>query len=371
MVNPRITFAVVLAAGMLATGCAAPDRTSERLEAAITAAMAEAAIPGALVGVWSPDGSYVQAFGVADTSSGSPMKTDLYSRIGSVTKTFTATAVLQLVDEGKVGLDDPIAAYVPEVPNGEAITVRQLATMRSGLADYSDADGFAASVSADPRRELAPRQLLDWAFAEPPAFPPGQNWKYCNTNYILLGLLIEKVSGQSLPEYLNARIAGPLTLSDTSLPTGTEIPDPHPQGYTEPETDGGPPVDATRWSASMTGAAGAMISTLQDMSVWAPAVATGALVSPELQRERLLSASGDDLPPGVSYGIGVLNADGWIGHNGSVPGYQSVVIYRPERETTVVVLLNTDIELPDGRLPSSVLAEAVTSVITPDHAYRV
>lgn len=379
----RAMLAALVAAVTLATGCTARDAghpgagrgldavTVDRLDTAVTEAMAAAAVPGAIVGVWSPEGDYVKAFGVADTADRTPMKVDFYSRIGSVTKTFTATAVLQLVERNRIGLDTPIGAYIAGVPNGSAITVRHLAAMRSGLAEYTETEGFIASASADPGRQLPPRQLLDWAFAEPMEFAPGTRWAYSNTNYILLGLLVEKVSGLSLPRYLTEHVFGPLNLAHTSLPTDTRFPEPHARGYTEPGDDGGPPVDATDWSASLTGAAGAIVSTLDDMRTWVPALATGALLGPELQRQRLRNASGADLPAGVSYGIGVLDAAGWIGHNGSVPGFQTVAIYLPARETSLVVMLNTDIDLPDGRLPSSVVAEAITAVLTPEHVYRV
>jgi D-alanyl-D-alanine carboxypeptidase len=364
-----------VAVTLLSAGCAgSPVRQSDpagfdRLDAAVTEAMREAKIPGALVGIWSPDGDYVKAFGVADTSTGTPMKTDFYSRIGSVTKTFTATAVLQLVEQGKVGLDDPISRYVDGVPNGQAITVRQLADMRSGLVDYTRVDGFDRAVIADPQRQLSPRELLDWAFREPPAFPAGEKFEYSNTNYILLGLLVEKVTAEPFADYLGSEILGPLNLADTSLPAGTAFAQPHPRGYTDPETDGGPPVDATDWTASLTWTAGAMVSTLDDMRTWVPALATGALLSPDLQQQRLPTSP----EPGADfgYGMGIFTVAGWIGHNGSVPGYQTVAVYLPERQTTLVVMINTDIALPGGRDPSEAMATAITSAITPDNVYKI
>ena len=143
--NVRRGLAVLTATVMVSTGCG--SRTAEPpsaagldaagLDHAVTAAMKTAKVPGALVGVWSPDGDYVTAFGVADTATGRPMATDFHSRIGSVTKTFTATAVLQLVEAGKVGLDDPIGDYLDGVPDGRTITIRQLAAMRGGIAGLS------------------------------------------------------------------------------------------------------------------------------------------------------------------------------------------------------------------------------------------
>lgn len=131
--------------------------TVAKLDAAITAAMEKDGIPGVTVGLWMPGrGDYVKSFGVADTGSGTPMKTDLYTRIGSVTKTFTVTAVLQLVDEGRVALDDPISMYVDGVPGGAGITLRELASMRSGLYNYTEDKKFLDDLRADPQREFTP-----------------------------------------------------------------------------------------------------------------------------------------------------------------------------------------------------------------------
>lgn len=388
-VNLRRSLAGTAALLVFATGCtagtelqsgASPESNAPRaidstvsgkLDTAITEAMRAAKVPGALVGIRSPDWEYVKAFGVADTATQSPMNTNFYSRIGSVTKTFTATAVLQLVDDGKIGLDDPITRYLDGVPNGQNITVRQLADMRSGLVDYTKTDAFQAAITTDPRRAFSPQDLLRWSFARPANFAPGQRVEYSNTNYILLGLLVEKVSGQALPDYLSEHILGPLDLSHTSFPDGNQFPEPHARGYTEPPDSTGPPVDATDWTTSFTWAAGAMVSTLGDMHTWLPALATGTLLSPELQEQRLRTNAEPGSPPDFGYGMGIFTVGGWVGHNGSVPGYQTVAMYLPARQMSLVVMINTDIAVPGGGDPSEAVAEAVTSAITPDHVYRL
>lgn len=366
----------VLATLAVIGGCASATKAPRALDAAaldatITQTMSQARIPGAMIGIWSPAGDYVRAFGLADTATGAPMEPDFYSRIGSVTKTFTATAVLQLAGQHRVGLDDPIATYIDGVPGGQSITVRQLATMRSGLPDYLENPEFQSAVMTDPARDFTPAEMLGWAFAKPVEFPPGQRYQYSNTNYILLGLLVEKVSSQRLPDYLAEHIFAPLRLVHTSFPTGTQFPDPHAQGYTDPVAPGGPPVNATRFGASYTWAAGAVISNLADMRIWLPALADGRLLRPELQQQRLQSPPGSGLPDGIGYGIGVLLADGWIGHNGSVPGYQTVAIHLPQRTMTVVIMVNTDITAPGEPPPSTALGKAITSLLTPDHVYDV
>jgi D-alanyl-D-alanine carboxypeptidase len=186
---------------------------------------------------------------------------------------------------------------------------------------------------------------------------------------VLLGLVVEKVSGQSLPDYIRDHILVPLSMSHTSFPTTNAFPDPHPQGYTN-QTANGAVTTSTDWNPSWGWAAGAMISTLDDMHTWAPAVATGKLLSPAMQAQRLQTVNAEGLPPRNGYGLGIFNLGGWIGHNGSLPGYQTVAVYLPDQKRTLVILINTDIEY-QGSEPSSTLAKAITSVISPDHIYNL
>ncbi|MFC9550802.1 serine hydrolase domain-containing protein [Rhodococcus sp. NPDC056960] len=340
-----------------------------RLDEAIQKAMSMASIPGAIVGVWGPDGNYVKAFGVSDKTSGAPMETDFFHRIGSVTKTFTVTGVLQLVDEDKVALDDPISKYVEGVPLGDQITLRELARMQSGLANYSANEDFQKALLANPQADFTPQQLLDYAFAQPASFPPGQGFEYSNTNTILLGLVIEKVSGMPLPEYVTQKIIQPLKMADTSFPTTNAFPEPHAQGYTEQTVDG-KEATATDWNPSWGWSAGAMISTLDDLHIWAPALATGTLLQPATQAQRLETVNAPGLAPDVGYGLGIFDVAGWIGHNGSLPGYQTVCVYLPEKQTTLAIMINTDVAYQDSE-PSTALAGAVTEIISPEHVYHL
>lgn len=352
-----------------ATAKSVDDALAQRLDAAIKQAMTTTGVPGAIVGIWGPDGDYVRAFGVADKSTRAPMKTDFYSRIGSVTKTFTVTAVLQLAGEGKLGLDDPVAEYVPGVPLGDRITLRQLARMQSGLFNYSASPEFQKAMFADPRRAFTPRELLSYALAEPNQFPPGERFDYCNTNTILLGLVVQKVSGEPLNSYIHDKILAPLGMSHTSFPTTNAFPDPHAQGYTVQTADG-KEATATDWDPSWGWAAGAMISTLDDMRTWADALASGKLLTPPMQEQRLQTVGSPGMPPQDGYGLGIFNLGGWIGHNGSLPGYQTVVVHLPQKQTSLVILTNTDIEYQGGE-PSTTLATAITKELTPDHIYSL
>lgn len=340
-----------------------------RLDTAISDAMAATAVPGAIVGLWGPDGDYVRSFGVADQATGAPMQTDFHHRIGSVTKTFTVTAVLQLVDQGLVGLDDPIGDYVDGVPRGDVITLRELARMQSGLPNFSSNPAFAEALESDPYREFPPSELLGYAFSQPMVLEPGQGFLYCNTNTVLLGLLVEKVSGQPLHDYIRDHITAPLGLSSTIFPTDNAFPSPHAQGYTNLTADGSV-TTATDWNPSWGWSAGAMISTLPDMRLWAESLAQGTLLTPQTQAQRLQTVNRDGSPEPTGYGVGLFNAGGWIGHNGSLPGYQTVSVYFPEQNRTLVIFTNTDINA-DGGEPSTALAKAITEIITPTHVYTL
>jgi D-alanyl-D-alanine carboxypeptidase len=340
-----------------------PPLVAARLDAAIGQTMKDMSIPGVIVGIWGPAGDYVRTFGVADKAAHTPMRADFYSRIGSVTKTFTVTALLQLVDQGKLKLDDPISKYIPGVPSGDQITLREMAQMQSGLTTYDDVGAFTESYLADPHRSFTPTQLVAYALDKPLQFPPGTQYQYCNTNIVLLGLVVEKQSGQRLPDYISEHILAPLNMTHTSFPTTAVFPEPHAQGYTVIE---GPEQNATDWNTSWAWGAGNMVSTLADMRIWAHALATGALLQPETQRQRLNATVPMNAEKSAFYGLGIVNDGGWTGHTGVIFGYQTAVFYLPQAQTTLVFFINTDVPHEVG----TALARAITSVISPDHVYR-
>ncbi|MFF4732985.1 serine hydrolase domain-containing protein [Streptomyces mirabilis] len=345
-----------------------------QLDGTVQQVMREANVPGVTVGLWTPhQGTYIRSFGVADKSSGRPMSPDLYTRIGSETKTFTVTALLKLVDEGKAGLDDPIGRYVAGVPNGDRITLRELAGMRSGLFNYTEDPGFFKAFTSDPRRPFTPQELLAYAFRHPVLFPPGQKFSYSNTNLILLGLVVEKAGGKPVQDYIHDHVLAPAGLRHTLFPTDAAFPSPHAQGYTD-QTATGKVEDTAGWNPSWAWAAGAMISSLDDLRVWARTVATGVLpdgttlISPATQKQRLTTPP--TTIPGAGYGLGIFNVQGWIGHNGSLPGYESLTVYLPAAQATLVVLLNTDID-HNGAEPSTLFGEAITKIVSPGHVFNL
>ena len=340
----------------------ATEKSDAALAEAIRSAMQRASIPGAIVGVWREgQPPYVRAFGVRDMASGEPMATDLSMRIGSNTKAFVVTAILMLADQGKLGLDDPIDRYVKGVPSGDRITLRQLAQMRSGLYNY------AADTNKDlpqqPFRQWTPQELLEVAFRHPLVFPPGSAFDYCNTNTVLLGLVVEKVSGQSLASFIDQNILKPEGLTHTVFPAGAEIPSPHSHGYFK--MPDGKIVDATNWNPSWGWASGNMISTPDDMRVWTRDLAMGKLISPAMKREQHQFLPAPPEGDGALYGLALENQNGWIGHNGNIMSYMVYPYYLPSERMTMVVMLNSGADIPGSWL----MIQDITRIISPNNVW--
>jgi D-alanyl-D-alanine carboxypeptidase len=317
-----------------------PPETRAALQQIVEQHLTEAGAPGALVGVWIPGrGTWVHAQGIGDVATSAPIRVADTFRIGSIAKTFTATVLLQLVDEGRLQLDDRLEQYVFGVPNGDRITIRQVLGMTAGIFSYTLDATFQAEYEANPLMPFSLQDLLAILRRNSPAFPPGESVQYSDTNYYLLGLIIEQLTGQPVGEATDRRILQPLRLTGTSYPTTPEMPEPYAHGYnTEP---GGTLRDVTRSNPAVAGAAGAMLSTLDDLRLWTEALAPGMLLSSTIQRERLQWAvfpGGEALD--YRYGLGIMAYDGFIGHSGGIAGYESMAFHLPEANATIVVLAN-------------------------------
>jgi D-alanyl-D-alanine carboxypeptidase len=340
--------ALFVASAIASTGCGSGAKQTKtsfvpeveaRIDDLVNTAMSSGKVPGVIVGVWAPgQGTYVKAFGTANVETGEQMQATDRVRIASITKTFTATVVLQLIDEGKLSLDETIDRYLPQIPGADTITVRQLLSHSSGIYDYED-QAFMKSVVADPLRVWKPQELINLAITHPANFPPGTSCAYSNTNYIALGMIVEQVTGNSLGDEIKNRIITPLDLASTEFPTGPDITGEYSHGYTD-LNDPGRLSDITRIDMSWDWAAGAMISNLDDLEIWARAVGTGELISGDLQSQRLHFLDMPEFANMVSYGLGIMKIGPLIGHSGADPGYNSSMYYLPEKDAVIVVLFN-------------------------------
>lgn len=323
--------------------------TEARLDQLMVDTMKKYNAPGMTMGIWVPGkGSFVRAKGVADLATGRRMNARDIFRIGSLTKTFTATVILQLIDEGKVRLDDSLHKFYPKVPNSKDITVRQLLNMTSGLHNYTEIEWVQEAFFAHRFRDWSPAELVEAAISVKPDFPPGKGFHYSNTNYVLLGIIIEQVTGNKLEVEIKERIIDRLRLSHTVFPAGPEIKEGAIHGYMYED---GKPDDWTRENVSWGWAAGAMISNMYDLKTYIKAINDGTFLSERLQKERLTSwvdmeLAHKEILPTLRYGLGVFTAGGFVGHNGGLPGYVNMAMYDPENGARVLFMLNTQPEGP-------------------------
>jgi D-alanyl-D-alanine carboxypeptidase len=261
------------------------------LDAALKKSFKESDAPGVVAAVQTPDFMWVRAMGVADRASGEPMTPEVHHRIGSITKTFTATLLLKAADEGLLSLDDTIDKYVKGVPNGDRITLRQMSDMTSGIASYTEDKQWDNEWLSDLTRVWKPEELAQIGIKDSPLFEPGTEWFYSNTNYVLLGLVLEKVTGKPIGDLYREQIIKPLELKETSFPgANSALPKPYDHGYTlQGKSPGSKPIDSTDWSPSEAWTAGEMISTVDDLLIYGRALGTGkGLLSSQQQTERLV-----------------------------------------------------------------------------------
>lgn len=325
------------------------QKIDKELETTVQRLIDEHDIPGVIVGVWIPGkGEWVSALGFADKKIKEKMRLDDHFRIGSITKTFTITALLQLQDKGKLSLDDPIGKYIDNVPNGDKITLRQLANMTSGLPNYSENSEWNKEFLENPQRVWKPKELLKFAFNSPLDFNPGKKYEYSNTNTVLLGLVIEKVSGSSIASYLEENILKPLKLSNTSFPLDNKMPQPFAHGYSK-DTLNKTEKDVSFNNPSWAFSAGQMVSNLHDLKIWGEALGTGKLLSKKAFEERLTPGYKSKKSP-VEYCLGLARLNGWLLHTGELPGYNSIVAYLPKEKATLVILVNSEIAINYSKL---------------------
>ncbi len=320
-----------------------PAAMQAELRAALDQTMAAYEVPGAAVGVWIPGkGAWTTAAGLADVESQVPTRTDLTWPLRSVTKSYTVTLILQLVDQHTISLDDTIDTYVDGVTNGDRITLRELADMSSGNADYTN-DAFLEEFTEDTEKIFTLGELNSFVLGAPAQFLPGAKRIYTNANTNLLGAVVEKATRRSFADVLAERILTPLRLEDTRyILDASTWPDPHPIGYA-PDQDGQVPQPD---NLSIFGPAGSMISSLDDTRVWGEVLASGALLQPATQAERRKGAPLDAGPPYDRYALGIGETDGWWGHNGEGLGFTAAVFHHPTSAATVVAFMNKSNVVP-------------------------
>ncbi len=320
-------------------------------------------MPAVLVGVWDGNGdSYVHAFGYSDISTHRRLTPDDHFRIGSNTKTFVISVLLQLVDEGKLHLDDPLSKFRlgVTVPNARNITIRQMCQMRSGLFEAYDTPQFN-HMNVTPNMTFDPRTVIGWAVKQKPYFPPGKGYRYSNTNYLLLGLVIEAVTKDRIGNQIRTRLLRPFRLTQTSYPATQAMPAPWAHGYALTKQGNWEDVSGTI-PVSMMGSAGEMISDMADMKRWVKLYVTGKTNAAATQRERL-----DCIPTGegnLSFGLGIGCSAGWLGYTGGLPGYNTAAYYFPSQRITIVAWVTFQREKPFPGVANAIFRD-IARIMTP------
>ncbi len=396
----RADASLLVGVALLIAACSRPGSTAgssalkpidqAALQTMVDTTAQELLIRGAVVLLRTPQGEFTVTYGTTLLGATTPPRADTHFRIASNTKTMAAAVIMQLAQESKLSLEDPVSKYVPGVPNGDNITIAELLEMRSGLYNYTNAPEFSASLDRDHTKVWSPAELLAIAFAHPPNFAPGTAYEYNNTNYALLGLIIEKVDGKPLAQAMQDRLFGPLNMQHTELPASTvnTIPEPYSHGYLygsssvalvgtppySPEVQAAAragtllPTDYTDLNHSFAAAAGGVISTANDLAVWIKALVGGRVLNAEYQRRWLDSLQPEDpsKPDGQQYGYGIAQLH-WAAntiyfHGGETPGYNSFMGYDLSNQVTLVVWTNLTVSLDEHSTANALMLKVLDQI---------
>ncbi|MCB8983636.1 MAG: beta-lactamase family protein [Ardenticatenaceae bacterium] len=333
-----------------------PPEVVAELQAEMDALTAEGFPPGMIMWIDAPEYQFEGASGSANLANGTAMPPEGAFRIGSITKMFTATVIMQLVEDGVLTLDDSLALWLPDVaeqlPYGDQITLRHLLTHTSGLFNvvehesyYADiftqmvVDEATGNVTLDCVERDPNDTLTRYVYGKEAQFAPGTQWRYSNTNYTLLGMVIETAAEMPLAEAYRTNIYDPLAMTATFLdcyeaPLADVV-----HGYS---ASGDTMTDVTELHESVGWSAGGLVSTAPDLTAFARGLFSGALFdNPETVAAMTTAA------PNSAYGLGIMLQDGYWGHAGGIAGFRSVLNYSPEFDTVVVMLYNTDAVGPE------------------------
>ena len=350
-------------------GSRLPASVRARIRAAVRRDLAtyggRTPVPGVLLGIWTPDrGSMVEGIGRSQLSPPRSLTPADHVRVGSNTKTFVVTALLQLVDAKRLSLDDPVSRFAlpVRVRGGSRITVRELMLMRSGLAEVYDLP-ILEHLDIRPSVPVDRVKLTQLACDAPRLFAPGAKWYYSNTNYLLLGMILESLTHDTAAHQLATRIFEPLHLTHKSFPTTSpDLPVPYAHGYTLVKNAW---VDqSVLFPPSLTWTAGVMISDVADMKRWVKAYVTGTTNGAATQRARLAC-----LPTGhagLSFGLGIGCSGGWYGYTGGLSGYNTAAYYLPSIGATIIAFVTTQRDEPEPGVANAIFRD-VARIVTPAH----
>ncbi|RKG82043.1 class A beta-lactamase-related serine hydrolase [Corallococcus exercitus] len=332
------------------------DRLAPRLQDALEEAASAGDLPGVTASLRLQDCTWRGSAGVSRVELATRLKVEDRLRVGSITKSFVAVVALQLQAEGRLSLDAPLATWVPDFPRADRITVRQLLNHTSGAFNYTQSQDFLAQVEASPGRTWTPEELIAYGAAKSPSFDPGARWEYSNTHYILLGHILESVTGTPLAQLLRTRILEPLDLDSTGLDGAEPLPALAVRGYSRDPGNNAWRDLTDVLHPSAAGAAGALVSSADDVSAFYQALFERSLLAPA-QLAEMTDWVATPIPTMPGYGLGMVQALTPVGpghgHDGEIPGFSALAFYLPERKASLAVLTNregADVSRVTGRL---------------------
>jgi CubicO group peptidase (beta-lactamase class C family) len=363
----RSVIAAMLAAVMVLTACGSPNNPTtpattgspeaDAIARIVRETMAQAHLRSVLVRV-TIDGKEVVTRADGESMTGVPATTAMHFRNGAVAISYVATLLLRLVDDKKVSLDDTLSRWLPEVPNSDRVTLGQLAQMTSGYVDYVIGnEPMIAASYRDPFRQWTTDELLGFAVDKPLLYEPGTNWNYAHTNYVLLGLALEKATGQDMPTLLSQKVLGPLGLTNTSNSFTPDIPEPVLHAFSSERRQAlhipaGTPFyeETTFWNPSWTITHGAIQTTdIYDMTATAEGIGSGRLLSRDSYQKMISTALRGTTTalPGCTtcavqsdfytYGLGIVISGNWLLQNPLFSGYAALEAYLPSRRIAIAV----------------------------------
>jgi CubicO group peptidase (beta-lactamase class C family) len=340
----------------------------------------------------SVNGKNVLTDAFGESVTGVPATTKMHFHNGAVAVSYMSTLLLQLVDDKKVRLDDKVSKWLPDVPNSDQVTLGQLAQMTSGYADYVQNESFIDGLYADPFRQFTPEELIAYGTPESLLYEPGTNWNYSHTNYVILGLALEKITGKKMTTLMRDKVLRPLGLTNTTDTGTAAIPEPALHAFTSErrealEIPAGVPFyeESTYWNPSWTLARGTIqTTTIDDMHDTAVAIGTGKLLSHK-SYEKMVSTElrgKTTAVPGCStcfeqseeytYGLGIVIVGDWLTQAPSFSGFAGAEAYLPSKKIAVAVTATHDrAYFEDPNLPSNTadaLFRKIAAQIAPNDA---
>ena len=346
--------------------CVSPTPRAQEAAAVVRTAFRNHDLGAVIAGVWRKD-EPVLVGALGESLPGVPATRNMHHITGNMTASMLTTVFLQLVDEGKLALDDKLSNWFPTMPSADSITLEMLTHSTTGYAHFPADENFQKALYANPFRSWNPARLVRFALSEPLAFPPGTGWQFADTNLLILQMVIEKTTHRPMGKLLQNRVFDPLGLKNTTPAEPGALLEPVLHGYT---AERGVWEDATFWNPEWIQYAGGVGSNQADLRRFIEAVGSGELLSPK-SHEAQLAPTTVGLNPLMTkqfyYAMGIGVTKGWIFANPSLPGYTAAIAHLPKKDLTIVIYSTRTKVADQEERESSQLFVQLATLLAPKH----